>query len=70
MVSPMKDPDEYEIRFQNYHRECDRVNSEFDMIKKNKPFYISAFSIEEERKEALAQVHITFYGHRGGFFCE
>lgn len=56
---------------ENYSRERNRVNREFDEKLKNKSFFTSAKSITEDRERALKVVHDSYYGSGGyGGFVE
>lgn len=54
---------------EHYSMDRHRVNQEFDAKLKNKSFFTSARSIQEEREQALKSVDDSYYGGRGGGFA-
>lgn len=55
----------------DYHRiSRHQANSDFDNKLKNKSFFTSSSSIENERKKALEKIDETYYGRSGGGFVE
>ena len=57
---------------ENYAREKNQINQNFDKEVKNKSIFTSKSSIEDDRKKALKKLDSDYYGDNrgGGFFSE